>query len=332
MAVDFEKFVSWAESRLPPIEIKGEEVCINSIFTDDSKNKLWCNPFGGKNRNKYGVYHCWKTDSKGTLVGLVMKIDRCDRSTALKVLGLESEVYKSPELLDLDFGIEQSKSLNIDEALFKELPFPQGVSSLEIAPEYIYRRAQTYLDSRKITTKDFFVGVTGRYENRIIIPYYSPARKLIYYNGRSLGDHALRYLGPHKDVGAGKDDVLFFPTYPDRDSTVYLCEGEFDALTLNECGLFGVACGGKFISDKQAVILSQYKVVLALDADEAGQSAKIKIKNTLEKFGVMNIQHVVPPEKYKDWNKFYTELNQKIIKAYIDYNTLLFESENPYGI
>jgi hypothetical protein len=40
MAVDFEKFLSWAESRFSPIEVKGEEVCINSIFTDDSKKKL----------------------------------------------------------------------------------------------------------------------------------------------------------------------------------------------------------------------------------------------------------------------------------------------------
>jgi DNA primase len=71
---------------------------------------------------------------------------------------------------------------------------------------------------------------------------------------------------------------------------------------------------------------------LALDADEAGQSAKAKMKNTLEKFGVSNIKHVVPPEKFKDWNKFYTELDVKILKAYIDYNTVLLESENPYGL
>jgi hypothetical protein len=54
MSVDFETFVSWADSRFDGIVVTGKEVKLNSIFTDDHKHHLWCCP-------DKGVYHCWKS-------------------------------------------------------------------------------------------------------------------------------------------------------------------------------------------------------------------------------------------------------------------------------
>ena len=45
MGIDFQKFVDWAQLRLPPVDIKGNEIRVNSIFTSDQKKHLWCNPF-----------------------------------------------------------------------------------------------------------------------------------------------------------------------------------------------------------------------------------------------------------------------------------------------
>jgi hypothetical protein len=91
MAVDYNKFFDWAQSRFGNPEIRGNEICVNSIFTEDAKKKLWCNPSGGKNRIRHGVYHCWKTDRKGTLVSLVCEVDKISKNQALEVLGISAE-------------------------------------------------------------------------------------------------------------------------------------------------------------------------------------------------------------------------------------------------
>ena len=76
MAIEKEIFVQWAEKYFDKVDVRGDEVRINSIFAEsDSKQHLWCNPAGGKNQRPYGVYHCWKTDRKGSLVSLVMEIE-----------------------------------------------------------------------------------------------------------------------------------------------------------------------------------------------------------------------------------------------------------------
>ena len=62
MAIDFDKFVRWADSRFHDIVISGSEVRINSIFTDDAKHKMWCSPSGGKSGRDFGVFHCFNTD------------------------------------------------------------------------------------------------------------------------------------------------------------------------------------------------------------------------------------------------------------------------------
>ena len=78
MPIDFDTFVNWAENRFDKIQVKGKEVCLNSIFAEnDSKFHLWCNPYGGKHERTFGVFHCWKTDRKGSLVSLVMEVDKC---------------------------------------------------------------------------------------------------------------------------------------------------------------------------------------------------------------------------------------------------------------
>ena len=46
--IDFEKFLDWAESRFDNIVVSGDEVKVDSIFCEDHKQKMWCNPYGGK--------------------------------------------------------------------------------------------------------------------------------------------------------------------------------------------------------------------------------------------------------------------------------------------
>ncbi len=65
MAISFEKFLAWAETRFGDVSVKGNEIRINSPFAEDYKKHLWANPYGGKKgaERPYGVYRLlrrWK--------------------------------------------------------------------------------------------------------------------------------------------------------------------------------------------------------------------------------------------------------------------------------
>ena len=334
MAIDFEIFVAWAESRFDKVIIRGPEVCVNSIFADaDSKYHLWCNPSGGKNQRSFGVYHCWKTDSKGSLVSLVMHVDKCDRDTALKTLGISKQRGRPIE--EMDVVIDEEPSTWDIILLEKFLSLPPMTVKISQAPIFWFNKAKSYLDSRKISIDNLYICTGGKYQGRIIIPYYSPNGNLIYFNGRSIIGSDLRYRGPEKECGVGKEDVLFFTSFPEKESKIYLCEGEFDAMSLAQAGLVGVACGGKNLSDKQATMLANYKVCLALDTDEAGVIAIEKMYQKLVSICLINpsrrISKVQPPDKFKDWNQFLCEHSAKIVKSYIEETEEELESEIPYG-
>ena len=86
MSIEFDKFISWAESRFPTVVVKGDEVRVDSIFEEDHKQHMWCNPYGGKNHRENGVFRCWKTDRRGSLITLVMLRDNCTYEEACEVL------------------------------------------------------------------------------------------------------------------------------------------------------------------------------------------------------------------------------------------------------
>ena len=40
MAIDFDRFLNWAESRFPTVIVKGDEVRVDSIFEEDHKQHV----------------------------------------------------------------------------------------------------------------------------------------------------------------------------------------------------------------------------------------------------------------------------------------------------
>jgi DNA primase len=320
MSIDFDKFLHWAESRFDDVRVSGEEIKINSIFCEDRKHHLWCNPLGGKTESQSGVYHCWKSDKKGSLVGLVMIVDNCSFEDALERLDATSG-----RLEDLERKVQE---------LFnkKESPRPQATEAkgLEMPPFcYLFddlpssnklkREAEEYLASRKIKKDGLLVCTSGRYRNRIVIPYYNKSGLLIYYNGRYVGDPGsnLRYLGPPKELGIGKGDVMYAQRWPSPGEKIYITEGEFDAMSLFQCGFASAALGGKVLSETQMEMIRSYVPVLCLDADKAGGEAMPKIAHHLFSMGFPKVFYVRPCKEFKDWNGLLTEKGEKILRHYV---------------
>lgn len=341
MAIDFKKFERWAVSKFGEdnILVKGKEIRINSIFeSDDTGFHLWCNPSGGKKKIQHGVFHCFKTDKKGSLVKLVQLVDNCDREDAIDILHGRTPIKELEKKLEEFFSKNNQDETNKDVSVSLSLPPCCYLISSLPSNNYWKNKATSYLENRKIPIKDLYICTEGQYRNRIIIPYYDKNKKLIYWNARSLGNSKCKYLGPPKDVGVGKEDVVFMAgEWPQSGETVYLCEGEFNAKSLKEAELNAAACGGKNMSKKQAIILSEYKIVLCLDRDKAGKAGTIKMSSIISSMETAKsesggkLMFVAPPKGYNDWNEFLVKDGPEILYHYITKNQKQIDYSGPNG-
>lgn len=323
MSIDYDRFLEWAESRFDSVVVSGSEIKINSIFCDDRKHHLWCSPSGGKKGYEGGVYHCWKSDSKGSLLGLVMLVDKCSYEEAMRALDLAP----GGGLAELEKRVDEMfRSKNLPEE-----PPQATVSSLDMPPDcYLFEdlpssnrlrtQAEEYLRSRMIPREGLMLCTSGRYKNRIMIPYRDRAGALVYYNGRYVGDPGsnLRYLGPPKELGIGKGDVLYSRNWPSKGDKVYITEGEFDSMSLDLCGFRSVALGGKSMTPAQMEMIRGCSPVLSLDADDSGGEAMPRMASMLTRAGFGHVRYVRPSREYKDWNGLLVARGPKVLSMYLE--------------
>lgn len=326
--VDYDTFLKWATEHFGAenIRFRNNEICTHSVFTDDHKFHLWMNPSGGKKERSGGVFRCWKTDKMGSLISLVSQIDKIPYEEAEERLCGCSSLRMLEKKLDEFFGTKseddyQNPHPQGDAVINPDLDLPPHTYLIDdLARTNAYKsRAVAYLDKRKIPTDGLYVCLAGDYKNRIIIPYYDQYGDLIYYNARTMdtSPKTLRYMKP-KVPGVEQNNLLYMPAWPKAGTKVFITEGEFDAMSLNICGLHGVAVGGKFLSDAQIELLRLYVPVVATDSDEAGTTALVNIGNELLGRGFPEVYYVRPPKGFKDWNKVLEEKNPSLMKAYID--------------
>ena len=340
MEVDFEKFRKWAEEKFKgDVLVKTDQIRINSIFEkDDSGHHLWCSPSGGKNRRPFGVYHCFKTDEKGSLLKLVKIVEKCDSDEAIAILTGRSTITdlenKIAELLSNDNYNFESEPIKLKLAL------PNGCSLISSMSKNNWwrERAEEYLLNRKIPIDDLYICKEPPFKGRIVIPYYDRNCDLIYFNGRHISSKAtLRYMGPPISCGTGKEDVVFMAgPWPNKGSTLYVCEGEFNAMSLKISGLNACACGGKNLSEKQAMLLSDYKIIFCLDRDKAGASGLKKMVELTKRFSHNNSSNQIkctqPPNNYNDWNQMLINLGSNVLREYIIKTQKEIDFDAPSGM
>lgn len=330
--INQQNFLDWVEKRIGgDYIVKGDEVMLNSIFTksSDQAHKLYCNV-------KKNVYHCWKTGKKGQIINLIREIEGCSFKEAIEILGGETE--SSWE--DLCQKAEKFFSTYQENPIqdYQENPIQENTKEIKLKlPEHSYpildlpewnpfrKKAEKYLNKRKIEIQGFYVCTAGNYRGRIVLPYYNKEGKLIYYNCRALNNEIPKYLGPPKEkVKIGKSNVIFIPKYPPKNEKIYITEGEFDALSILQSGLYAGALGGKNLSNYHLNILKDYIPVLAFDNDDGklenyGELATMIIGETLLKNG-FKVFYVRPPNNVKDWNELLEKYNKEIVKGYIEKN------------
>lgn len=333
MAIDFDRFRHWVEERFPDAVIKGSEIRINSVFTDDQNYHLWLSPSGGKKKRDNGVFHCFKTDTKGSLVKLVMKVDKIDYDDACTLLKGEANIRELERQVEELLAEHDKPFITIKPKI--KISLPDETYPIVGLETWWGKKAREYLFNRCIPCDGLYICIGGIYKARIIIPYYDRQGDLCYWNGRHFSNSKLKYRGPPKEIGVGKEDVVFMPNWPEYGETVHLCEGELNAKSLCLAGFNGAAAGGKNLSEKQAIILQNYKLVICLDRDKAGEAGSLamaeKIMSISIRFGKDKLRLVQPPEGFNDWNDMLKKFGANVLGEYIRRSETTLDSESPFG-
>ena len=138
----------------------------------------------------------------------------------------------------------------------------------------------------------------------IVLPYI---RENDYYITRSI--EGKEYRKPK-----GKSEPLY--QLGEKSSIVYVTEGQIDAMSLYQSGVqYVVAIGGggteklKNIYDKKIDMLK--RAVIVRDNDEAGKATSQRIKEMLNKVGIVSVV-VAPPEEYKDSNEILAKNEERL--------------------
>jgi DNA primase len=268
---------------------------IKGLDTGDGKGNLEVN-------YKYNVYKCWSCSESHDTHGSVYKL--------IKKYGTPRQLKKY-QLLKPEENEDQPKKI------YKQVKLPKEFISLSDVPKGLtllpqYRQSLNYIKKRNITEeiiKKFNIGFCydGEYANRIIIPSYDENGKINYFVGRSyLTNVKLKYKNPE----AEKEQIIFNEHLINWDNPIYIVEGPFDSIFLENA----IPMLGKKLSEKLSIKLYETakKIIIILDGDAWNDAEKLYHKLNCGK--LMGKVWIVQLPKDKDIADLQGNLNNFKIK------------------
>ena len=210
-----------------------------------------------------GLFHCWSCgDSEGTHGSLGKLFDKFGTRKQKKLYTI-----LRPDETEKKVRVKKPKVVLPESfTLFKD--------SHPIYP--VRRQAYNYLKNRGITDEiieKFGIGFCdkGSHSGRIVIPSYDLKGNLNYYVGRSWDPNSrAKYRNPE----AEKDQIIFWESLIDWNKDIYLVEGAFDGMFLEN----PVVMLGKHMSELLfETIYNKAKgdVIICLDGDAWANAVKL---------------------------------------------------------
>jgi len=291
--------------------VTGREFRTNSLFSEDTKRKLYINL-------DTGMWMDFKSGEKGNFYHLVSFVENVPYSNA------RSFIRKLA--FDKDISLFEVSTLNVENVPVKRDRtivgdvkdfFPVSPCSDISSPNYLKRTASKFAHDRGLENFKFFVGRSGRYHQRIIIPYFHKD-EVFYFQARTLVDRDPKYLNPSKHAYGIKTSEILYP-YDETLDYVIVTEGPIDAMTLRAAGYNATCTQGCKMSTVQAKSIKCEKVVIAYDNDESGREGLQEAKKRLLSQRRDSIYKLVPPKEYKDWNEFWVG-GRDSFESYVEKN------------
>ena len=233
------------------------QISFNCPVCDDDRNKhnLEINYVNN-------VYKCWSCgDVDGTHGSLGKLFDK----------------YGNKKLKKL-YNVLKPETVQPRQKRTKKLTLPEGFTLFtESSPVYpVRRQAYNYLKSRGITDeiiKKYNIGFCdrGSHTGRIVVPSYDGKGELNYYVARSWDPMSrAKYKNPQDE----KDKIIFWENLIDWNKDVYLVEGAFDGLFVEN----SIPMLGKHMSEllfETIYTKAKGDVIICLDADAWQNAVKL---------------------------------------------------------
>jgi 5S rRNA maturation endonuclease (ribonuclease M5) len=299
-----------------------DEMIVPSLFVaDDYKRHMSVNL-------NTGLWQCFKSGNKGNFIQLYAYLEgitynKAESAILFKEL-LDGKVFSSPEP-------QPKKKTNPDRE--KNLGLvPVTLESYD-SENSLVQKAWTFLYERKLFNLDddgfqptYYVATGSRvntlmYRNRLIIPFENNSG-IFYFQARALGDEAPKYLNATGDWPKSSSVLYPFDTEEDH---VVVCEGPFDAISLQLQGVNATCTLGCSISDLQVEELKSFegKIIVGYDNDAAGRKGvnRFDYLRRLKRMADLHICH--PPSEVKDWNE--AHMKGMDLKRYVGLRTTKYD-------
>lgn len=139
------------------------------------------------------------------------------------------------------------------------------------------------------------------YKHKIIIPFIADGR-ILYLQGRRLDDEHPRYLNIRPDVPLFNFDLS---KRLKKGALIYICEGVFDAMILQQYDYDAVAIlGVNNFKPEMITLFKDFDVVLVLDNDESGKKATKELARLFFLNG-RKVKTKQLPENVKDITEYF---------------------------
>jgi DNA primase len=237
---------------------------------------LWCDDHSnhlGIDLDTKGI-NCWRCPAKGTVIKLIMTIDRCSLPNALRTV----------EKFSYSRVYSDKKPTHISQMTAR----PVHVQLPVVAKNQLDDAHRKFLIRRKFDPDFIFQeyrllsnGPIGDYALRLIIPFYQ-RRRLVTFTTRDITDKAkIPYVHCPKKLSIyHPKDTLY--NLDKAEDEVIVVEGVTDVWRIGNGAV--ATCGDKWTA-KQAKLLSKFKRVFVLfDTEEEAQQNALSLANDVSAF------------------------------------------------
>lgn len=255
-------------------------------------------------------FYCFGCGAGGDAVTFLKKIENLDYIDAVKLLA-QRVGLQMPDDNSYDDSLSKKRrrvlEINRETAKFyySYLISPQGKTGFDyflnrglsmntikrfglgFAPDkwdslLKHLKAKGYRPSEMVEAGVVKVGKNNNYydtfKNRVMTPIIDVRGNVIAFGGRVLDDSKPKYINTSDTLVYKKTNELFALNLA-KDSgkdNLILCEGYMDVIAMHQAGFTNAVAGcGTALTNEQVRLISRYakEVILAYDADEAGQKA-----------------------------------------------------------
>lgn len=275
-------------------------------------------------------FYCFGCGAGGDAIGFLKRIENLDYMDAVKLLADRAGLQIPNEGYDDSLSKKRRRVLEVNREAAKffhsYMMSPDGEEGLN----YFLSRGLTkktinkfglgyapnswnllirHLKSKGFTLEEMrLAGLakTGEknyydvFRNRVMTPIIDVRGNVIAFGGRVLDDSKPKYINTGDTLAYKKTNELFALNLA-KDSgkdTLILCEGYMDVIAMHQAGFTNAVAGcGTALTNEQVKLICRYtnEVILAYDADDAGQKA---VEKAINLFRQTDIKIRVPVLQY----------------------------------